>query len=106
MQSGRSVAILSERQHPVGPRSRRVAGDSSCLFRAARQSDQVQALLAELGLTSEQAAFVGDEVADLPLLQLVGFAATVPDAVSEVRRAIHYVTRKNYRRRWCGARDL
>ena len=49
-------------------------------------------LLSELGLSKSQAAFIGDEVSDLPLLHEVGFAATVPDAVWEVRRAVHHVT--------------
>jgi len=94
MQSGRSVAILSEGNILSG----RVRAESLAIrhayFGLRDKVTRFQALLAELGLTSEQAAFVGDEVADLPLLQLVGFAATVPDAVSEVRRAVHYVTQR------------
>jgi 3-deoxy-D-manno-octulosonate 8-phosphate phosphatase (KDO 8-P phosphatase) len=46
-----------------------------------------------LGLTADDAAFVGDELVDVPLLGHVGFGATVPDAVDEVRAIAHYVTR-------------
>jgi 3-deoxy-D-manno-octulosonate 8-phosphate phosphatase (KDO 8-P phosphatase) len=51
-------------------------------------------LRARLGLESDEAAFMGDELVDVPLLKLVGFAATVPDAVDEVRAAVHYVTKR------------
>jgi len=47
-----------------------------------------------LGLGFEDAAFIGDELVDVPLLQAVGFAATVPDAVDEVKSVVHYVTRR------------
>jgi 3-deoxy-D-manno-octulosonate 8-phosphate phosphatase (KDO 8-P phosphatase) len=48
----------------------------------------------ELGVTAEETAFIGDELVDLPLLERVGFSATVPDAVDEVRARVHYVTRR------------
>src|SRR5262245_27303857 len=47
-----------------------------------------------LGIAPEQAAFIGDELVDIPLLKVVGFSATVPDAVDEVREVVHYVTRR------------
>ena len=34
------------------------------------------------------------DLVDVPLLSMVAFAATVPDAVDEVRAAVHYVTRR------------
>ncbi len=47
-----------------------------------------------LGIAAEEAAFIGDELVDVPLLRAVGFAATVPDAVDEVKAVAHYVTRR------------
>ncbi len=92
MQSGRQVAILSEGNILSG----RVRAESLSLrhayFGLRDKVAKFSELLAELSLSAEQAAFIGDEVSDLPLLRQVGFAATVPDAVSEVRRAVHYVT--------------
>ena len=37
-------------------------------------------------------AFIGDDIFDIPLLKQVGFAATVPEAVDEVKEIAHYVT--------------
>lgn len=47
-----------------------------------------------LGVQAGEAAFVGDELVDVPLLERVGFSATVPDAVPEVRAVVHYVTKR------------
>lgn len=43
------------------------------------------------GLTDAEVAYVGDDVVDLPVLRRVGFAATVADAVDEVKPFVHYV---------------
>lgn len=51
-------------------------------------------LAAKLGFEPTQAAYIGDEIEDLGLLRHVGFSATVPEAVDEVRAAVHYVTRR------------
>jgi 3-deoxy-D-manno-octulosonate 8-phosphate phosphatase (KDO 8-P phosphatase) len=52
-----------------------------------------QELLALLGLKPEQAAYMGDDVVDLPVMRRCGFAATVPDAPAVVRGHAHYTTR-------------
>jgi 3-deoxy-D-manno-octulosonate 8-phosphate phosphatase (KDO 8-P phosphatase) len=49
-------------------------------------------LLRRHGLTDSAAAFVGDDLVDLPLLRRVGLAVAVADAAPEVRAAAHYVT--------------
>jgi 3-deoxy-D-manno-octulosonate 8-phosphate phosphatase (KDO 8-P phosphatase) len=43
-------------------------------------------------LSPLEMAFVGDDIFDIPLLREVGFAATVPEAVDEVKDVAHYVT--------------
>ena len=62
-----------------------------------RQSNQekvkvVEGLLREIGVEWEQAAYMGDDLVDLGVLRRVGFAATVPEAISEAKQVAHYVT--------------
>jgi 3-deoxy-D-manno-octulosonate 8-phosphate phosphatase (KDO 8-P phosphatase) len=52
-------------------------------------------ILAESGLTAEQACFMGDEWFDIPALRKVGLAVTVPEAMVEVHEVVHAVTRKS-----------
>ena len=50
-------------------------------------------LLDRLGLAPEQAAYVGDDLLDLPIMARVGLAVTVQDAHHEVVRRAHWQTR-------------
>jgi 3-deoxy-D-manno-octulosonate 8-phosphate phosphatase (KDO 8-P phosphatase) len=47
-----------------------------------------------VGVAPEECAFIGDELVDIPLLKIVGFSATVPEAVDEVLAVVQYVTRR------------
>lgn len=48
-------------------------------------------LCAKYGLTLDQVAHVGDDLADLPLLNAVGLACCPQDAVAEVQARCHWV---------------
>lgn len=54
----------------------------------------MQALLAELDLPPQAAAFMGDDVVDLPVMRHVGAAFSVPSAPQLVRDYAHYVSRR------------
>jgi 3-deoxy-D-manno-octulosonate 8-phosphate phosphatase (KDO 8-P phosphatase) len=59
------------------------------------QQDKLPAfrqLLVTLGLAAEQAAYVGDDVVDLPIMRRVGFAVAVADAHPLVQRHAHWQT--------------
>ena len=59
------------------------------------QQDKLPAfrqLLVTLGLEAEQAAYVGDDVVDLPIMRRVGFAVAVADAHPLVKRHAHWQT--------------
>ena len=55
--------------------------------------DAMQKLLAKLQLPPAAAAFMGDDVVDLPAMRHVGLSLSVPDAPQVVRDRAHYVTR-------------
>src|SRR3984885_4118877 len=49
-------------------------------------------IVQKAGLKPEEAAFVGDDVIDLPAMRAGGFAIAVRNARAEVKREAHYVT--------------
>jgi 3-deoxy-D-manno-octulosonate 8-phosphate phosphatase (KDO 8-P phosphatase) len=51
-----------------------------------------EGILARVGLTAAQAAFVGDDVIDLPVMRNCGLAIAVANARREVKDGAHYVT--------------
>ncbi len=60
--------------------------------------DKIKALdeiLAEAGVTANECAYIGDDVADIPVMQRVALAVAVADAVPETKQAAHYVTKLN-----------
>ncbi len=92
--SGVEVAILSAGEVRSAKVRAEQLGVRHAYFGLTDKVAKFDALAAEQGVTAAEAAFVGDEVSDLPLLHHVGFSASVPDAVDEVRAAVHYVTRR------------
>lgn len=52
----------------------------------------VEALMATLGLSAAQVAFVGDDLLDLPAMRRVGVGIAVADAHPLVRAEAHWVT--------------
>jgi len=49
-------------------------------------------ILKEDGITAAEAAFVGDDVIDLPVMRQCGFAVAVKNARAEVKAEAHWVT--------------
>jgi 3-deoxy-D-manno-octulosonate 8-phosphate phosphatase (KDO 8-P phosphatase) len=57
-----------------------------------KKREAMRELLAKLNLAPESAAFMGDDVVDLPAMSFVGMAFSVPGAQQIVRDRAHYVT--------------
>jgi 3-deoxy-D-manno-octulosonate 8-phosphate phosphatase (KDO 8-P phosphatase) len=91
-EAGVEVAVVSARSSPA--LARRVADLKLRHVHTGREDKwvAVQEMMAALGLTSEQVAFVGDDVLDLPALREVGLAIAVRDAHPRVLEAVHWVT--------------
>lgn len=53
----------------------------------------LEEIITEAGVSSEECAFVGDDTPDIEVLERVGLAVAVADALDEVKAAAHYVTK-------------
>src|SRR5947209_13200995 len=73
-------------------RARELAVDELIQDPSARKLPVFEAPRERRGLTWEECAFVGDDLADLPLLARVGLPIAVANAVPEVKAAAHAVT--------------
>jgi 3-deoxy-D-manno-octulosonate 8-phosphate phosphatase (KDO 8-P phosphatase) len=56
--------------------------------------DAMQTLLKKQGLKTDQAAYMGDDVVDLPVMRRVALAISVPQAPQIVRDHAYYVTQR------------
>ncbi|MCI5873703.1 MAG: HAD hydrolase family protein [Clostridiales bacterium] len=55
----------------------------------------VQEICMQYGITMQEVAYVGDDVNDKELLKAVGFSASVPGAMEEVKEIVDYVTKRS-----------
>jgi 3-deoxy-D-manno-octulosonate 8-phosphate phosphatase (KDO 8-P phosphatase) len=46
------------------------------------------------GVTSEEVAYMGDDLPDIPLAQRAGLAVSVADGAEELKAVCHYVTQR------------
>jgi 3-deoxy-D-manno-octulosonate 8-phosphate phosphatase (KDO 8-P phosphatase) len=91
--SGKRTALISGRTSRATARRAAELGISPVVQGAASKSGPFRDVLAELGVSVEQVAYMGDDLPDLPVLRVAGLAACPADAADEVRAACHHVTR-------------
>ena len=57
--------------------------------------DAYQKMLAAFKVSDEEICYIGDDLPDVPVLERVGFAVAVPNAVPEVKHVADYITQKH-----------
>lgn len=90
--AGIQVGIITGRQSQVVEVRARELGIEILYQGVKDKLVPYREILLAQGLRDEEVAYVGDDVVDLPILRRVGFAATVADAVPEIRPYVHHVT--------------
>jgi 3-deoxy-D-manno-octulosonate 8-phosphate phosphatase (KDO 8-P phosphatase) len=93
-EDGIVLAIISGRRARCVERRGAELGIVHIIQGAGEKLAEFRTLLDRLQLVPAQAAYMGDDVVDLPVLESCGFAISVPDAPASVKRAAQYVTRR------------
>lgn len=91
--AGVSVAVISGRDSAAVDRRMRDLGIQLVFQGHEDKLPVFERLLRQLGLSADQTACVGDDLPDLPLLERVGLAVAVPNAVPAVLAKAHVLTR-------------
>src|SRR5207302_9187815 len=91
---GKLAAVVSGRDSPAVARRAAELGVAPVLQGVTDKLAALRQILAETRLRPEQAAAIGDDLPDLPVLHNVGLAVAVADACAEVRQGAHYTTAK------------
>ncbi len=92
--AGIRVVVVSGRSSPATTlRAAELEIDDLVQDDLARKLGPFQALLAKHGVGMDEAAFVGDDLPDLPVLRRVALPVAVANAVPEVAAVCRYVTR-------------
>lgn len=93
--SGVSLAIITGRTSNVVKQRAESTGVAHFYQGAEDKLEAFHDLMKTSGLRSEQCAFMGDDVVDLPPMLQCGLAIAVPDSPRLLLERAHYVTRKS-----------
>ena len=93
--AGMKTGIISGRTSSAVERR---AQDLEMSYVRQNAKDKIKALneiLTEAEVSSNECAYIGDDLADIPVMNRVGLAIAVADAVAETKQAAHYVSALN-----------
>lgn len=91
-QTGVEMAIITGRTSKVVVKRAENTGVAHFFQGVEDKLLAFEQLAAQLGVSHEQCAFMGDDVVDLPPMRCCGLAITVPAAPALVKAHAHYVT--------------
>lgn len=92
MDSGIAVGIITGRESQLVTDRMNALGVSHVYQGRREKGPAFESLMRETGLSSEQIAFVGDDVMDLPVMKRAGLAVAVADAHPLVVEHAHWRT--------------
>ncbi len=91
--SGVNVAIITGRYSRVVEKRAGELGIMEVYQRCIEKAPAYEALIAKLGLSAEETAYVGDDVVDIPILRRAGLPVAVADAHEEAKRHALMITK-------------
>lgn len=94
MRYGIGVALVTGRRSSVVEHRAKDLGIQEVYQGIWNKVEILEEILRKMNLHPEQAAYVGDDIVDIPVMQRVGFAVAVRDAAADTKKIAHYVTKK------------
>ena len=91
--AGLRTALVTGESSPIAKARGAKLGVDSVVLGSRRKAESVEALRAEFDVARDAVAFIGDDLLDIPALQIAGLAVTVADASVTVKAVAHVVTR-------------
>ncbi|MEM6249642.1 3-deoxy-manno-octulosonate-8-phosphatase KdsC [Shewanella vaxholmensis] len=93
--SGFNLAVITGRQSKIVENRMTALGVAHIYQGVDNKFEPYKALLALYGVTPEEVAYIGDDIVDLPVMNVVGLAVSVADGHPYVRQHAHFVTTLN-----------
>jgi 3-deoxy-D-manno-octulosonate 8-phosphate phosphatase (KDO 8-P phosphatase) len=94
MRYGINVALVTGRRSSVVEHRAKDLGIQEVYQGIWNKAEILEEILRKMDLRPEQAAYVGDDIVDIPVMKRVGFAVAVRDAAADTRNIAHYVTKE------------
>ncbi len=94
-QAGLKTGIISGRTSSAVERRAQDLKMSYVRQYAKDKTKALEEILAQAGVSADECAYIGDDLADIAVMRRVGLAVAVADAVGETKQAAHYITKLN-----------
>jgi len=91
-ESGITIALVTGREGKIMAHRAADLGIPLVMQGVRDKLQAVSELAAQQAVTLEQVGFMGDDLIDLPIMQRVGLAASVPNAPSYITQVAHWVS--------------
>jgi 3-deoxy-D-manno-octulosonate 8-phosphate phosphatase (KDO 8-P phosphatase) len=91
--AGLQTGCITGRESPALLRRAQEMKMDFIYMKQAVKMPAYEEILGKAGVGDSEAAFIGDDLPDIPLMRRVGLAVAVGDAVKEVKKVAHYTTR-------------
>lgn len=92
---GIKVAILTGRKSKVVEHRAKDLEIKDVYQKAFNKKEVFEKILQKHKLSNKEIAFMGDDIVDIPVLKIVGFSASVANALDIVKRQVDYITKNN-----------
>ena len=92
---GIKVALLTGRQSKVVMHRAKDLDIKDVYQKVYNKKEVFEKIIRKHKISADEAAFIGDDIIDIPVLNRVGFSVAVADAVDVVKRSVDYVTKQN-----------
>lgn len=92
--AGLKSAILTAKESKIVSERAKEMHIDKVYQNALRKGEVFQKILDDFNVKAYEVCFIGDDVVDIPVLKKAGLALSVPNAVDEVKKRAHYVTKK------------
>lgn len=93
--AGRKSAIITGRSSGITVRRSAELGITTVRQGALNKLPALQEILAELNVSPERTAYMGDDLPDIPAMRECGLGITVQNAVEEVKRLADWTAPRN-----------
>ncbi|HLA28856.1 MAG TPA: HAD-IIIA family hydrolase [Syntrophales bacterium] len=87
------IILLTGRKSKVVEHRARDLGISEVYQGVWNKLEVFEEILRNKNVTAQEVAFVGDDVVDVPVLRRVGVSFATADAVEEVKKVVHYISK-------------
>jgi len=92
LHAGHHLAMITGRAGQAVQHRARELNIKHLVQGAGDKREALQQLMDQLNVTAEQTAVIGDDLPDVPMLEMCGYPIAVSDAVPEVCRMARFIT--------------